>query len=670
MGTKEYRLGFRGDIEGLRAVAILLVVAAHAGVPWLAGGFVGVDVFFVLSGYLITGLLVQEMVGSNRLDFLTFYVRRLRRLLPALLVMLLVTCLLAAQLLAPVEQRGQASAAAMAAVWLSNVHFALAKLDYFSSGSESNLFLHTWSLGVEEQFYLLWPALLLAIFIGRSGSKNFARLKVAMFIIFLVSFVSCVALTKLSPQMAFYMMPMRAWQFSLGALVWLQFQRDGNNNVGPYVGNVEYKGLYLAGWAGLGLIVGAGLLLNANLSYPGWWALLPTIGAGCVLAAGHSRSMAGVSRLLSWGPMQMIGRISYSWYLWHWPVLLLGRFAFGVNSPGYRAVEVLVSLVLAIASYVVIEAPIRHQSGWLTHRRAALIGAAAIMVAANVGSIHWFNQASDQMVSPATQRFTRAHMDAPIIYSQGCDDWYQSSRVNICAFGPEDARHTAVLMGDSIAGQWFPAVASAFHRPDWRLLVLTKSACPMVDVSFFYGRIGREYTECAAWRAASLSQVAAIKPDVVLLGSAASNGFTESQWIEGSSRVLNVVSPVSGHIYVLRGTPSLPFDGPDCLAENQGRPKWLSALRTCSAPLSNAHADMVFHWLQRATSRYGNATAMDLNDLVCPDGVCRAELQGKIVFRDSQHMTASFSESLGKAVEQRLAMDQLSSGQGDSATTH
>ncbi|WP_090450770.1 acyltransferase family protein [Dyella sp. OK004] len=664
MGTKEYRLGFRGDIEGLRAVAILLVVAAHAGVPWLTGGFVGVDVFFVLSGYLITGLLVQEMAGSNRLDFLAFYVRRLRRLLPALLVMLLVTCLLAAQLLAPVEQRGQASASAMAAIWLSNVHFALAKLDYFSPGSESNLFLHTWSLGVEEQFYLLWPALLLAIFVGRNGGKAFTRLKWAMLIILLASFASCVVLTQTSPQLAFYMMPMRAWQFSLGALVWLQFQRDGNNNIGSRTNDVEYKGLHLAGWLGLALIVGAGLLLSANVSYPGWWAFLPTIGAGCVLAAGYGRPMSGVSRLLSWQPMQMIGKISYSWYLWHWPVLLLGRFAFGINSPAYRAAEVLVSLVLAIASYVVIEAPIRHQSGWLTHRRAALIGAVAIMVVANVASIHWFNQAFDQMRSPETQRFTRAHMDAPIIYSQGCDDWYQSSRVNICAFGAEDAKHTAVLMGDSIAGQWFPAVATAFDRPGWRLLVLTKSACPMVDEPFFYGRIGREYTECAAWRAASLSRVAAIKPDVVLLGSAEANGFTESQWIDGSTRVMNVISPASGHVYVLRGTPSLPFDGPDCLAENQGRPKWLSSLRTCSAPLNNAHSDMVFHWLQQVASRYGNATAMDLNDLVCPEGVCRAELQGRIVFRDSQHMTASFAESLGGAMQQRLAIDQQSSGQG------
>ncbi len=150
MKGHDYRLGYRADLEGLRAVAILLVVAVHAGVPWLRGGFVGVDVFFVLSGFLITGLLVQEVSDTGRLRFAEFYVRRLRRLLPALLVMLLVVGALAALLLAPAEQREQSSAAAMAALWLSNIHFAFARLDYFAPGTETNLFLHTWSLGVEE----------------------------------------------------------------------------------------------------------------------------------------------------------------------------------------------------------------------------------------------------------------------------------------------------------------------------------------------------------------------------------------------------------------------------------------------------------------------------------------------------------------------------------------
>ena len=165
------------------------------------------------------------------------------------------------------------------------------------------------------------------------------------------------------------------------------------------------------------------------------------------------------------------------------------------------------------------------------------------MVLANVLAIRWHNQARDALARPDVAQYAKAHLDAPVIYAMGCDDWYQSDRVNICAFGPREAEHTAVLMGDSIAGQWFPAMAKVFDRPGWRLLVLTKSSCPMVDEPFFYARIGREYTECARWRAASLAQVAAIKPDVLMLWTVSSNGFTEAQWTEGTARVLDTVSP-------------------------------------------------------------------------------------------------------------------------------
>ena len=256
--------------------------------------------------------------------------------------------------------------------------------------------------------------------------------------------------------------------------------------------------------------------------------------------------------------------------------------------------------------------------------------------------------ASDALARTDVKRYADAHMDAPVIYSMGCDDWYQSDRVNICAFGSREAEHTAVLMGDSIAGQWFPAVARAFDRPGWRLLVLTKSSCPMVDESFFYARIGREYAECTRWRAAALGQVAAIKPDVLLLGTVSTNDFTQTQWTEGTARVLDKISGSVGHIFVLRGTPSLPFDGPDCLARHAGK------AGECTAIYKDEHAEQVFAWVSAAVSRYGNASMADFNDLICPGSVCHAALDGRIVFRDSQHMTASYADSLGDRVAARL----------------
>lgn len=651
MQGHDYRLGYRPDVEGLRAVAILLVVAVHAGVPWLSGGFVGVDVFFVLSGFLITGLLVQEVTNTGRLRFAEFYVRRLRRLLPALLIMLLVVSVLASWLLSPVEQLEQSSAGATAALWVSNIHFAFAKLDYFAPGTETNLFLHTWSLGVEEQFYLIWPALL-AWLLGRDHLRGVARLKIGMSVVAVVSFAACVVMTYEAPQLAFYMMPLRAWQFSVGALGWLYLKQPGGLAIGPV--RDRFPGLLsLAGWLGLMLIILASVLFSAGIPYPGAYALLPTMGAVCVIAAGCVAVPAvGVSKLLSWRPLQMIGRVSYSWYLWHWPILLLGRAFTGSDAPIYRCGWVLLSLLLAVVSYRYVESPIRNQRGLLKRPRMIVLGALALMLIANSLCLRWYVRATNQMHSPALRHALMAHQDAPAIYGMGCDDWYHSDRVRICAFGPSQAAHTAVLIGDSHAGQWFSAVAKAFDRPGWRLLVLTKSSCPMVDEPFFYGRIGREYTECSTWRKQALAQVAGIRPDQVLMSSD-TYGFTQAQWMAGTTKVLAMLSPAVGHIHILRDTPQLPFDGPDCLAEHVGRAAWFSP-HPCHASSANAHAAQVYQWLGQVASHFPNVETLDMNGLVCPSGTCSVDQHGIVVFRDSQHLTDSFAGSLAPALAEKL----------------
>ncbi|MFC5579624.1 acyltransferase family protein [Rhodanobacter terrae] len=658
MDTRGYSLGYRGDIEGLRALAILLVVAAHAKVSWLAGGFVGVDVFFVLSGYLITGLLLQEIEKTGHLQFANFYARRLRRLLPALLAMLICTCLFAVVVLAPGAQGGQAVAAATASIWLSNFHFAFAKLDYFSPGAASNLFLHTWSLGVEEQFYLVWPALMLLAFgVWHGKGNHLRRLKVAMFAIAAISLAFCITLTRTAPQMAFYMMPLRAWQFAAGALVWLHSHSPIDHDTDSLKQRkTTIMGRYV-GWLGLGLIMTAALWFNANMAYPGWRSLLPTIGAAAIVAAGVRESNKGISWALSWRPLQAIGRVSYSWYLWHWPVLLLGGALIATVSPAYRAGLVVLSFLLAIASYRWVESPIRHQARWIVRPRVAVLAAITLMMTANILCIAWYNATSAWANSPAQQRYAQAHFDAPIIYSMPCDDWYHSDEVRFCAFGPSDAKHTVVLMGDSIGAQWFPAVAEVFNRPDWRLLVLTKSSCPMVDEPIFYPRIERDYVECSTWRKNASQQVAALRPDIVILGSVQTANFNRTQWVEGTARLLKVISGSAGHVYILRGTPHLPFDGPNCLSSKNWLP-WLHLSHsTCQASGFSKSDNNVYHWLQEASGRFGNVSMLDLNGAICPDGLCRAEQDGMVVFRDSQHMTATFAKSLGKELGQQLKLE-------------
>jgi len=652
MGVQEaeYRLGYRGDIEGLRALAILLVVGAHASVPGCSGGFVGVDVFFVLSGFLITGLLLQKITEAGQLSFADFYIRRLRRLLPALMVMLIGSSLLAALVLGPTAQMPQALAGASALVWLSNVHFAAQKLDYFAPGTETNIFLHTWSLGVEEQFYLIWPALVYAI-LRKADAKGLDQLRAAMMLVALVSLAVCIWATHRYPQMAFYMMPLRAWQFSLGALVWLEF-REGRGRL--LMGSIGAAARDLLGWVGLAMVLGAGYLLDANKPYPGLWSLLPTIGAGFVIASGSCGEKGMVQRLLSVAPLQAVGRVSYSWYLWHWPMLLLGFALTESNAPIYRLAYVAISLLLAIASYRFVESPIRHQRWWMLHRRATTYIVTAIVAFSIVGMLRWYAYAGSVAHGPVEQRIAAAHGDAPIIYAMGCDDWYRSSQVKPCVFGDAQAVHTVVLVGDSIAGQWFPAVSKVFDQPGWRLLVLTKSSCPMVDEDFFYARIGRTYIECSNWRKAVLDVLAKIKPDIVLTTSSDLPPFSQEQWESGTERVLRSLSASGGQVYFLRATPHLPFDGPDCLTEDRLRPRWLPTTRSCNVLVKDRHADEVYAGLQRAASHFENVHALDLNSLICPGGTCRAEQGRMVVFRDSQHMTATFAASLAGALGDRL----------------
>lgn len=645
-GGVQRRLPFRPDVEGLRAVAIVLVVAAHAGVPWLAGGFVGVDVFFVLSGYLITGLLFSEMQSSGRVRFATFYARRLQRLLPALLLTIACTAIAAAFVLAPFEQLAQTDAAAAAATWTSNLYFALARLDYFGPSAESNLFLHTWSLGVEEQFYLLWPMLLLFLYGAwrwqeRRGDST--RLRRGLTATMVLCLLLSVSLTYTSPQLGFYMVFSRAWQFALGGLVALSLARTAHG-VPRTLGAREFA----MGWLGFAAVLAAALLLDARTPYPGFWALLPALGTAAVLAGGSGRWR--VNRALALPPMQAIGRVSYAWYLWHWPTLILGRTLVDGSNPWHVAGLVAISLLLAFASSALIESPIRH-ARYLRARPWLVIGAGlALMACTAIGAQAWHRAARDWANQRAQSQLLEASSDLSEIYAYGCDEWYQSARVRPCVFGPEDATHTAVLFGDSVAGQWFPAVALLYQRPGWKVLVLTKSSCPMVDRDFFYSRIGRVYVECSRWRHDAINLLRELKPDIVLLGSSAANHFSSQDWTEGTRSVLDALEGATPNVGILLPTPLLPFEGPACLARAQWRSRWMHAAGSCTAPVDDASLDSIRQAMARAVTSHPTMKTIDLNPYVCPDGICAALRDGIVVYRDQQHITATFSARLAPAL--------------------
>lgn len=656
-GKTEHRLAYRPDIQGLRAVAILLVVAAHARLEGFAGGFVGVDVFFVLSGYLITALLVEEMRATGRVEFAKFYVRRLRRLLPGLFLMLVVVGYLAWQLIPAMEQTRQSASAMNAAAWISNIYFGLLQVGYFSPSAASNLFLHTWSLGVEEQFYLFWPMLVVATFTGwnRHPSNHSAKRMLGVLVgLAAISLALCLYWSYHSPKLAFYMMPSRGWQFALGGLVYMVFGVSSDSRDPRTKPRFRLPAGYA--WPGLAMMLGSAMLLDGHDTYPGFWALIPSFGAAALIAAGIDRPGTSISRMLSVKPMRFVGQVSYSWYLWHWPILLLGTYALGYDSPVDRLLLVSLSLAFAIAGHRLVEHPIRHARLPLRRPRFSLIVAVGLAAAAILLGQMWRLSTIRSMREPAQIRMNIAQSDTPLIYLQGCDAWYTSASVKPCIYGNPHASHTAVVIGDSIGLQWFPAIHEIFKKPHWRLIVLTKSSCPMVDAPYFYPRIKRVYARCAAWRKAAFARLSAFKPDITMIGTTYTYPFSRTQWIEGTRKLLAEASKVSGKVYLIRSTPSLPFNGPDCLSPHSRLYRWLSKYPSCSAPADNPAFDEVFTWQRMAASAFSNVSMLDMTSSVCPGNTCKADRGGLVVFRDDQHMTASFSRTLAPQLAKAIKL--------------
>ncbi|MDJ0709351.1 MAG: acyltransferase family protein [Woeseiaceae bacterium] len=660
MAERTPGITFRPDIQGLRAIAVVLVVLAHAGVPGFAGGFIGVDVFFVLSGYLITGLLLEERLASGSIRYREFLARRLRRLLPAMLTMLLVILLISVVLLTAYEMRMQSRSFPYAAAWISNFFFAFAERDYFKALQDEDLFLHTWSLGVEEQFYLIWPWLIL-VFAGLkthgTGRAVAGRTVVAAFVITLAaSLILSLYLSRHLPLLAFYMMPSRIWQFALGAIVYaaMNVAREPHNS-NPAPGPSHW----LAGAAGAALVIGSGMMLGPELVYPGWYALLPSVGAALLIMAGTHMPRHSVSSVLSSRPFVWVGDRSYSIYLWHWPFLMLGN-AMGVtaNAVG-AAVLVAVALVIADLSYRFVEYPFwKGRFREVIPRHVVLHAATAIVLCATAYFVlerQVFGAPLD--LSSATAYDPRNDAD-PRVYSasRDCDRGHLGADLVPCTIGNSAGPKLAILIGDSIGAQWSPTLSGLLAEPDWQIVVLTKSACGIVDKTWYYDKAGGDYVVCTQWREKVIDYVSELGPDLVFIGSSAVYNFSADDWIGGTARVLTRLAPQAQQVVLIAGIPRLSFDGPSCL-EDPWRFSFrlIDGTRECEEARHDRRPEEVSAYLSAAAQGHANVDVLDLSDVVCPGGLCAAAtLDGVPVFRDKTHVTASFARHIVPEVRTRL----------------
>jgi peptidoglycan/LPS O-acetylase OafA/YrhL len=685
------------------------VVAFHAGLGPLSGGFVGVDVFFVISGFLITGLLVDELHRTGTIDLPRFYARRIRRLLPMAALVLVTTAVVFRPLLAPIDRPGLGKDLTAAALWTANWRFAAGATDYLGTVDSSPV-LHYWSLSVEEQFYLCWPLLLLALlWIGgrpRRWQVVCRRFATGLAGLAAASFVASALTTAGSGPWAWFGLHTRGWELAAGGL--LAMAR-------PQLPALPRLAAVLSGWSGLAIVFGSALILDRESSFPGTAAFWPVAGA-VLIVAGGTRTTDGPAGLLGVPALTHLGRLSYAWYLWHWPCLVAVRMLAESRTPGADpdlpagpaprwaiVLALAVSLGLAHASHRLVEQPVRQAPGLLRSWERTLAVGAGLLVTATV--LPWLvlqtPEPAVRAVAAAGTGAAPAAVAGSIVTSadaaasapttgawpapgrrvarmtpqQARTDDAAPSRCFLgfaavevdpgCRFGDPDAGRVVVLIGDSHAAQWFPALAAAASRRHWTLWFWAKSGCGYADAPQWLEAFHRIYTECAAWRSAVLARIARLpRVDTVLVGRnyAQFSKLVDASrrmlpapaaaaaWAAGAARTLAALHSSARSVVLLRDTPRPITDTPACLSRHPG------AAERCGYPRAGHLAlDAAVYASERAAVAADGVRVVDLGDLVCATDPCPVvSTSGAIMFRDGHHLTATFARERTPAVAQRL----------------
>ena len=668
-------MSHRRDIQGLRAIAVLLVALAHAGVPFLKGGYVGVDVFFVLSGFLITGLLLSEALSSGRVSLAAFYVRRARRILPAAALTLIATSIAAHHLLNFVRAREVVQDSAWAALFSANVHFASTGSDYFQQGQPPSPIQHFWSLSAEEQFYLVWPSVLALVLFGLfSRRASLKRLLVVVCALGGASLAWSIHETATSPTAAYFSSLTRAWELALGAAL----------AVGALIVTRIPRRLQLGlGWAGLCAIAAAAVLYSDNTAIPGYAAFLPVAGAGLVIAAGlHREDPFGAGRVLSVGPLRYVGDRSYAFYLWHWPVLILAAQHVGHDlSTEVNLLLLAGAFLLSIVSYKLVEDPLR-KLRWPTRAgvlawpaSAAAVLLVGLMISGSIDKTAKRLEAAADTVQPALLVDTAAaasyeepdEPDAPLqpvvaavrAAEQGApipspltppvsrlrDDFYNfpsgcvprggRTRSRICRLGDTSSRKAIVVIGDSHAQMWMPTILDMAQRDGWVVLPLVKVSC-----------IPRTWLEagkpCNRWYRWAKQRATALRPDVALIVGSWAGTWAPTRAVRAVADLSRAVRSSSRSVIVLDDTPGQRRDPTDCLLDSH------SNMRTCSNAQSKTQQQT--STAIRSNARNQGVGFMDSRGWFCAPTqrkiLCPLVINQTITYVDRGHVSKTYALEL------------------------
>ena len=604
------------QIQGLRALAALLVTIFHARL--MPGGFIGVDIFYVISGYLITGLILREIEKTGKLNLSQFYQRRIKRLLPTSVFVLFVTAIVGMFVLPAITRVALGRDLFAAATYVSNYLFAWWQNDYQNLNATPSPFIHYWSLAVEEQFYLVWPVFILVL--SRYGKR---AVLYGISITTIVSLAYSIYLTEVSPIWAFYSLPTRAWELGFGALL-------------LFVPDNFFRNKFLP-WIGLLGIVFASLQFNERTAFPGFKALIPV--AATALLIGSINVWPRFFNELSNNKLaQWLGAISYPLYLWHWPALVLPSSALGRPLRiRERIFCIALTVILAHFTSKFIEQPLRHKkfSGSFVFKAFAATTAISFVAALAITA----SATSEINIKGSTNSFDlKQVMEKPAVYGDQCHVNYGENESGYCTYGDLNSKTTIVLYGDSHAAQWFPALELLARQRSFKLISLTKSACPSVDAPR-PDQGAFKNSDCEKWRSNSIARIQKLKPAAVILSNfqyfTPPSGFSDRNkwWYDGQRKLLAELRGSSKYLVYIGDTPRPLRDIPSCLASRDSN----SCDSTQKTPL------MIIPGFSK----------IDPNPWLCSI-FCPAIQNGYVAYRDGSHISVAASIALLPKLESKL----------------
>ena len=675
--VKKRRTGkvLRKDIQGMRMVAVILVVTDHLfGFP--AGGYVGVDVFFVISGFLITSLLLKEIEATGSLSLLGFMRRRIRRLLPLSTVVLVTTSVLAWTVFVDSRARSATIDAIWAALVSANWHFASDGTDYFQQLSPDSPIQHFWSLSVEEQFYLVWPiALLGMVLVAARLSRGWTVRKlalVALGVVFIGSLAYSIAETSAAPQVAYFSTLSRAWEIAVGGLIALSAR---------FFLRIPSRMRPIIAYAGLAGIAWSALNFSATTAFPGPWALVPVLSTALIIVSGtggQSRALYPLTNPVS----QYIGDISYSVYLWQTPVIVFASTLFATTGRVFFATVLAVIGLLSVASYHLIEKPFRDRTWFprsrMSNRRLSLTAAAvALSLVASGFAISQVpandrdaaesatidpdatpaaalevvaRGVSDAIASeswpPFVDNLEAAQSDVSYGLGGACFSEADVSADN-CVTGPEDADKRAVVIGDSVAGSFLPGIADGLAVAGYGTSEIGNPSCPFIDADIEVPLIPDRAALCNDIRAKVIDYINATKPEIVILtdvetgigalASHARGSAADEEWQQARVGIIEAIRPSGARVVILT---------PDPMAKNIGdcSPKVRSP-RECILSIGDL-------WERKAAADAAaaaatGATYVDTSSWFCDaEGRCPVFANGLLMRWDDLHLTMGYAKFL------------------------